>query len=136
MVGSDLPKTDFLTKIDQVIVQTTASIALTGVLSLVLHKIHLHLGKETAERWNLIAEVVLVGLFVLFNLVIFVPPWLAQARAIKHLSSDKKTLRRDRRAVGGYEILHSQDSEEAALNVVGGRFEYFTLAQIRAMTQT
>lgn len=40
VVGESLPKTDFLTKIDTVIVLTTISLALTGLASLVITQIH------------------------------------------------------------------------------------------------
>jgi hypothetical protein len=103
--------------------------------------VHLDLGKETAERWNLISELALAGLFVVSNLVIFVPPWLAQMRAIKRLSAGTQTLCHDRQAAGGYAVLDSTLDRESggapvphAPNMASGELEYFTLAQVRAMT--
>ena len=85
VVGEALPRTDFLTKIDIVIVISTVSLAITGIASLILAKVHKEMGQEVADRWNFIVEVGLIAFYVLANLVIFVPAWLAQRSAVAQL---------------------------------------------------
>ena len=52
VVGGDLPKTDFLTKIDAVIVITTCLIGWCGIASLIINKIHDDHGADAARDWN------------------------------------------------------------------------------------
>jgi hypothetical protein len=91
VVGEALPKTDFLTKIDQVIVISTVSLASTGIVSMALAKLHKERGEEVADRWNMIAAIGLSGFYVLANLVIFVPAWWNQRSAVMQLDSYKHT---------------------------------------------
>jgi competence protein ComGC len=91
-VGASLPKTDFLTKIDIVIVLTIVSLALTGLAVLVIAKVHEDAGAKTAERWNRIVEVTLIVSFVLANLIIFVPAWVRQRKAMADLSQSKRKV--------------------------------------------
>jgi hypothetical protein len=86
VVGATLPKTDFLTKIDVVIVLSTCSLAFTGVVSLGLAKLHEESGADLAKDWNLRVEILLVSLYVLTNLWIFLPPCLNQKRAARQLA--------------------------------------------------
>ena len=90
VVGASLPKTDFLTKIDTVIVLTTLSLAFTGLASLILAKVHKSAGQEAAERWNLILEVGLIVSYALANAVIFGPPCVVQWRAVTRLAGYKR----------------------------------------------
>lgn len=76
VVGDALPKTDFLTKIDVIIVISTVSLALTGAVSLILVSVHEAFGQDVADWWNLRVELAMVGFYVLANLVVFVPAWL------------------------------------------------------------
>jgi hypothetical protein len=46
VVGESLPKTDFLTKIDKVIVMTTMSLALNCAATTVIGKVHQHSGQS------------------------------------------------------------------------------------------
>ena len=86
VVGSSLPKVNFLTTIDAVIVLTTLTITFTGIISLVLVKVEADLGKDAAERWNLIAEVTIIALYVTANLIIFGQPYLKLRRAVTKLT--------------------------------------------------
>ncbi len=87
VVGEALPRTDFLTKIDTVIVITTTTLFVTGISALALAKVHKTFGQDVADRCNLIVECVLIGAYVLANLVIFVPAWVNQRRVIAQLSN-------------------------------------------------
>ena len=91
-VGASLPKTDFLTKIDIVIVLTIVSLALTGLAVLVIAKVHEDAGARTAKRWNRIVEVTLIVSFVLANLIIFVPAWVRQRKGMADLSQSKRKV--------------------------------------------
>ena len=61
VVGAALPKTDFLTKIDIIIVLTTLSLGFTGLASLVLANIHSVAGEEEAAYWNWMIEAGFIG---------------------------------------------------------------------------
>jgi hypothetical protein len=89
VVGAALPKTDFLTKIDTVIVMTTVSLAFTGIASLALAKMHKEMGANVADDWNLATEVSLVSLYVLANIWIFAPPCTRQLRGVGRLDGYK-----------------------------------------------
>eukprot|EP01046_Picozoa_sp_COSAG06_P044168 COSAG06_NODE_5907_length_3217_cov_4.295382_6_plen_104_part_00 len=52
VVGESLPKTDFLTKIDQSIVLTTATVAFTGGASRMIILLHNHRDEKIAHWWN------------------------------------------------------------------------------------
>jgi hypothetical protein len=90
VVGAALPKTDFLTKIDTVIVMTTVSLAFTGVASLVLAKMNKEMVANVADDWNLGMEVSLVSLYVLANFWIFAPPCIRQLRGAGRLDGYKR----------------------------------------------
>jgi hypothetical protein len=86
VVGSSLPKLNFLTTIDAVIVLTTLTITFTGIISLVLVQVEADLGKGAAERWNLIAEVTIIALYVMANMITFGQPYLKLRRAVAKLA--------------------------------------------------
>eukprot|EP01050_Picozoa_sp_SAG11_P004525 SAG11_NODE_291_length_11180_cov_102.040155_16_plen_398_part_00 len=90
VVGAALPKTDFLTKIDVVIVLTTLSLAFIGVASLALAKVHKDSGVDVADKWNLIIEIALILCYFLANLWIFLPPCLRQLSAAARLTGYKR----------------------------------------------
>lgn len=86
VVGATLPKTDFLTKIDCVIVLTTVSLAFTGLASVLLAQLHAHAGEDVATRWNLKVVVSLVSAYLFANLWIFLPPCFKKWRGASKLS--------------------------------------------------
>ena len=136
VVGEALPKTDFLTKIDVTIVISTISLALTGLFSMALAKLHKEIGEEVAERWNMIAGTSLSSFYVLANLVIFVPAWLKQRSAVAQLSTSYKRA----------STAHAERTSDSEKNpmIVGGvgettppptvreGHEYITLADLTA----
>ena len=67
VVGAALPKTEFLTKIDTVIVMATVSLAFTGLASLVLARMYKDMGETVATVRNTGMEVSLNTLYVLAN---------------------------------------------------------------------
>ena len=96
VVGAALPKTDFLTKIDIVIVLTTISLAFTGLASLLRATVHRDAGKEVAERWNKIVETLLIGgVYFLANMLIFGPACFVQRRAMDQLAGYGNRLQPD-----------------------------------------
>lgn len=74
VVGSSLPKTDFLTKIDVVIVLTTVSLAFSGMASLLIAHLHSASGPDVATKWNQIMEATSVVVYITANFLIFMPP--------------------------------------------------------------
>jgi hypothetical protein len=117
VVGEALPKTDFLTKIDAVIVLTTCSLAFTGIASLALAKVHEKLGQEVADLWNFYVEIGMIVGYVLFNLVIFVPTWMKQRSAIKRLSEFTEAAVSP---MGATQVERNDDSETNPMLADGG----------------
>ena len=85
VVGGSLPKTDFLTKIDKVIVLTTVSLAVTGVASLILVHVHKSVGVDQARMWNWAIEITLLAVYVIANVWIFGPASFKQMRTASSL---------------------------------------------------
>ena len=77
VVGESLPRTDFLTKIDIVIVLTTTLLVIIGITSVVLHRVAKKddAALAMAEKWNTRIEVGLLALYATINIIIFVPSW-------------------------------------------------------------
>ena len=73
VVGSSLPKTDFLTKIDIIIVVSTMYLAVIGGLCRFLSHIHSVHGADVASAWNKYSEISLIVIYVVTNAVIFMP---------------------------------------------------------------
>jgi hypothetical protein len=130
VVGAALPKTDFLTKIDTVIVMTTVSLALTGIASLALAKVHKDMGVDAANDWNLGMEVSLISAYVLTNFWIFAPPCIQQIRGAGRLSGYT------RMPLAG----SASDSDEARDDDLPPTVErgcsYYTLEDVRAGDKT
>jgi hypothetical protein len=87
VVGSALPKTDFLTKIDKVIILTTVSLACVGLAARYLSRVFNNHGVEVANTWNTIIEVGLVATYFISNCIIFLPAWWSQRSTIQKLQS-------------------------------------------------
>ena len=79
VVGESLPKTDFLTKVDVVIVLTTGSLLFIGIGSVALARVHSEYGVETANLANSIFGWALVVVNVIANIVVFLPAIIRQA---------------------------------------------------------
>ena len=69
-----LPKTDFLTTIDKLIVLTVFISAFNGAAMVALYRIHEQAGADVAKIWNFNVEVGVAVFYVLANLAIFLPP--------------------------------------------------------------
>jgi hypothetical protein len=95
VVGASLPKTDFLTKIDVVIVMTTISLAFTGLASLGIAHIHVEVGEDVARDWNWGMEISLIAVYVLANIWIFMPPCFKQMRGARRMDSYKRLQNMD-----------------------------------------
>jgi len=91
VVGESLPRTDFLTKIDVVIVLTTSWLVIIGIVSIVLNRVAKkdEASLVLAEKWNTIMEVGLLVLYTIINIFIFVPSWWSQ-REQKRLLDQKE----------------------------------------------
>eukprot|EP01043_Picozoa_sp_COSAG02_P003505 COSAG02_NODE_86_length_39084_cov_17.815724_5_plen_420_part_00 len=83
---------DFLTKVDTMIVITTLVLAVEGGAALILAKIHKDKDKETAEFWNMVAELGLICMYVIANILIFVPAWVQQRRAVAQLDGYSRAV--------------------------------------------
>ena len=67
VVGEALPKTDFLTKIDKIIVLTTVSLVGGGLSSLVISLTHTQYGVKAATSLNTVTEVCLILVHILMR---------------------------------------------------------------------
>jgi len=89
VVGNSLPKTDFLTKIDKVIVLTLFSLLCTGISAVVM----LRLGEsnyDQAVRWSRYIEAFLGAFYIVANLWIFLPVMFRARNNIKKLKAGRK----------------------------------------------
>jgi len=84
VVGASLPKTDFLTKVDVVIVLTTGSLLLIGLASVLLAMVHEKFGAAFAQLCNTAFGWALVMGNVLTNLIVFVPALVRSHKAERH----------------------------------------------------
>mmetsp|Transcript_964 Transcript_964/g.3209 ORF Transcript_964/g.3209 Transcript_964/m.3209 type:complete len:333 (-) Transcript_964:335-1333(-) len=73
VIAGMLPKVEFLTRIDQIILVTLIGMTMCGIEAWVVYLLDEQQGTETAEQVNWIAGSVLGGLYVLINLAILVP---------------------------------------------------------------
>lgn len=71
VVGASLPRTDFLTKIDIVIVLTTTLLVIIGITSVVVHRVAKKddAALAMAEKWNTRIEVGLLALYATINII-------------------------------------------------------------------
>jgi hypothetical protein len=67
VVEAALPKNDFLTKIDTVIVMTTVSLAFSGLASVGIAQLHEDAGADVAANWDLGIKISLFTLYVLYH---------------------------------------------------------------------
>lgn len=93
VVGESLPRTDFLTKIDVVIILTTSWLVVIGIVSVILHRVAKKDDNGTsltlADTWNTRCEVGLLVLYTIINIAIFAPSWWTQ-RKQKYLLNKKE----------------------------------------------
>lgn len=80
VVGESLPRLSFLTNIDKAILLSTIVIVSTGTASHIIKLIDNTLGREVATSVNLWAEVSVFGLYILGNVLIFLPALIRQRR--------------------------------------------------------
>jgi hypothetical protein len=76
VVDQFLPKADFLTKIDQLILASTCSLAANGVLSWFLSLAHEWYGPEVARYINRRVAATIGAIYFVVNLLLFLPPYL------------------------------------------------------------
>ena len=82
VVGEALPKTDFLTKVDEAIVLTTLTLASTGLASRVFVWAH----EETAKSWNRQTATWSLVIYVVCTCAIFLPAWMRQRQRVAEWS--------------------------------------------------
>eukprot|EP00039_Didymoeca_costata_P025946 m.14580 g.14580 ORF g.14580 m.14580 type:complete len:377 (-) comp5145_c0_seq1:246-1376(-) len=86
VVGESLPKTDFLTSIDKVIVITTILLMMLGVFAVALFEESKKDFDRAREMNDIILYVVTAG-YVLFNLFYFLPSYLNRRASIKKIEA-------------------------------------------------
>ena len=98
VVGESLPKTDFLTCIDQVIVLTMATLAAVGVFSCLIFLVGSEYGEAAAAWWNKVLAATVAVAYFAGNLMFLLRPWLHKISAAKTLSrsipAEKRNLHR------------------------------------------
>jgi len=86
VVGDALPRTSFLTKIDQVIIFSITCIVTIGISSILLYHMVATEDSHRLERWNRTIEIVLASMYVLANFNIFLPCMVRRRRGIELLN--------------------------------------------------
>jgi len=89
VVGDDLPKTDFLTKIDQIIVLTTLSLAVMGLSSVLIYSIDKYYNSRDADTVNVWLGGGLAAVNVLVNSRILIPGWCNKRKIVNMLENQK-----------------------------------------------
>eukprot|EP01047_Picozoa_sp_COSAG01_P063161 COSAG01_NODE_8141_length_2906_cov_4.727823_3_plen_193_part_00 len=121
VVGETLPKTDFLTKIDRVIVATIISMLLVGVSTMILFELHRVYGEQTANAWNLWIAVGGCVVYVIVNLILFLPALLGRRAILKRLRSFKQQTDKPSGFHNPINTLEQtlDDAENTLLSLVG-----------------
>lgn len=122
VVGEHLPKTDFLTKIDEAIVLTMMTLISSGVASQVVAWLHEHHGAELAVQWNIRICVGSAATFVVGILWIFLPAWWRQKVMTKELNLLARIDRGDATAPDGVE--RSTTCTDRPINSARKSFSY------------
>merc|ERR1711972_1109525 len=81
-----LPKTNFLTLIDKVIVLTTVLLVVAAGFMVILWRVHNFTDADYADRWAARGVACLGGFYVLFNILIFFPAYFRSRRTMRNLS--------------------------------------------------
>lgn len=84
VVGEALPKTDFLTKIDWLIVTTIIAVVSTGMWSVPVYKLQ---DRVLAQHFNDVFFVVSTAVYCGINIAVLIPPWLEQRNVEATLST-------------------------------------------------
>eukprot|EP01052_Picozoa_sp_SAG31_P033167 SAG31_NODE_3714_length_3957_cov_3.388025_4_plen_405_part_00 len=92
VVSVDLPKTDFLTKIDKIIVVNLIFLGATALTTVVIADVHARSGEDVANHWNKVLEVIFVALYVLVNVIIFVPAFIKKRRTMSRLDTSREAI--------------------------------------------
>lgn len=95
VVGESLPKTDFLTCIDQVIVLTMATLAAVGVFSCAIFLVASAHGEEAAAWWNKFLAATVAVAYCAGNMIFLLRPWMHKISAVKQLSRSKPSKKRN-----------------------------------------
>jgi hypothetical protein len=139
VVSVALPKTNFLTKIDALIVCTLLALAFTGVATAVLARVHEYEGQEVAEMWNLIALRAIAAVYILANVTICAKPVLLQMCAVHQLNrhrpldaSSRPLPTQDAREYSRVSGEDAEDTEAWLPGTVLAGFDYVTLAELKA----
>jgi hypothetical protein len=114
VVGEALPKTDFLTKVDEAIVLTTLTLASTGLASRVFVWAHEEYGEETAKSWNRQTAIWSLVFYVGCTCAIFLPAWMRQRQRVVEWSGMTDGDRAQGEA-GEYTQLQGADTQQGGL---------------------
>mmetsp|Transcript_6504 Transcript_6504/g.16452 ORF Transcript_6504/g.16452 Transcript_6504/m.16452 type:complete len:268 (+) Transcript_6504:643-1446(+) len=87
VVGESIPKTEYLNKIDQVIILTTTSLVLIGLISFWIARIARD-DSERAEEVNSASQLGLFCFYVLFNVRLFIPVMIRQQSQMRLLQQE------------------------------------------------
>ena len=128
VVGDSLPKTDFLTCIDQVIVLTMATLAMIGISSTAIFLVSNSHNMEVATRWNNYVAVVASSIYVLANAWLLLLPWCRKNSALKILAKDSVNTEEAAALERATTVGHIGISQSG---VPAGDFKYWTMETLR-----
>eukprot|EP00040_Diaphanoeca_grandis_P005885 m.34939 g.34939 ORF g.34939 m.34939 type:complete len:419 (-) comp17058_c0_seq4:103-1359(-) len=84
-ISESLPKVDFLTRIDKIVVWSLITMTLCGVEAWVCYLIDIVYGRDTALMFNWISVVVLAAVYIMVNVVLLVPGHRRKQRKLASL---------------------------------------------------
>merc|ERR1712079_526086 len=87
VVGECLPKTDFMTRIDWVVMSTTGSIYAVGVAMTVLKFMSNTAEEDVVDWWNNACAVAIISVYTIVNVLILGGAILHQYRIVKGIST-------------------------------------------------
>ena len=130
VVGGALPKTDFLTKIDKLIVLTIITVVLSGMWCIPVFVLASRHNDTAAQMFNNTFAVASIAIYIVTNITVLVPAMLKQSRAERVLS-DKPEAEKEPLVGAFLESPCSIEAPEArTLPTVGDGFSYAPLGSI------
>jgi hypothetical protein len=86
VVADNLPKTDFLTSIDKVIILTIMTLACTGVSCCAVFVAYNNYGAEAATQLNAFLAYGEAAMYIMGNLILLLTPYLSKRGSVQKLS--------------------------------------------------
>jgi len=118
VVEQHLPRMNFLTAIDKLIVMTTVLMVIVGCVVVLLLRISAQSGEKVANQWNEVAVIALSSCYVVGNLVLLVPPCWRMRQKLHNLRAQARTDAQVSPAGGAGNLYASLVSDSTSRHMV------------------